>query len=63
MILPPSSWCEVCSMAAAVRSSHKTDSEWSPATGVKVSPTNRTDVGSIVFAVMPGGVRCPECGA
>jgi hypothetical protein len=40
----------------------KTDSEWSPGPGVKVSATNRTDGGRIVSAVMAGDPRCPACG-
>jgi transposase len=41
----------------------KTDSEWSPGPGVKVSSTNRTDGGWIVSAVIAGDARCPACGA
>lgn len=39
----------------------KTDSEWLPGPGVKVSVANRTDDGWIVFAVMSGDARCPVC--
>jgi hypothetical protein len=40
----------------------RTDSEWSPGPGVKVSATNRTEGGRIVSAIMSGGARCPACG-
>ena len=43
----------------------RTDREWSPGPGVKVSATIRTDEGGggwVVYAVMSGGKCCPACG-
>ncbi|MGI4744847.1 MAG: transposase family protein [Janthinobacterium lividum] len=40
----------------------RTDIEWSPGPGVKVSAAIRLEDGWVVSAVMSGGAECPACG-